>query len=72
MKTYGRGEVQIHVFFTLALVGGSGQLHTPVTLPKSPRYPLDRKLGRAQNRSGEHGKKTILNLPGLKLQTLGR
>jgi hypothetical protein len=34
----------------------SGQLHTPAAFPqgKSPRYPLDRRLGEPQSRSG-HG-----------------
>jgi hypothetical protein len=37
---------------------------------ESPGYPLDRKLGGPQNRSGRCGEK-ILSLPGLELQNLG-
>jgi hypothetical protein len=35
----------------------SGQLHAPAALPlgKSPRYPLYRRLGGPQSRSGQHG-----------------
>jgi hypothetical protein len=35
----------------------SGQLHAPVALPqgKSPWYPLDRRLGGPQSRSGRGG-----------------
>jgi hypothetical protein len=35
----------------------SGQLHAPAALPqgKSPWYPLDRRLGGPQNRSGRGG-----------------
>jgi hypothetical protein len=35
----------------------SGQLHALATLPqgKSPWYPLDRRLGEPQNRSGRGG-----------------
>jgi len=46
----------------------SGQLHAPATLPqgKSSWYPLDRRLGGPQNRSGSGGKeKNSQALPGL-------
>jgi len=35
----------------------TGQLHGPAALPrgKSPRYPLDRRLGGPQSRSGRGG-----------------
>jgi hypothetical protein len=35
----------------------SVQLHDPVALPpgKEPRYPLDKRLGGLQNRSGHSG-----------------
>jgi len=35
----------------------SGQLHVPATLPqgKRPQYPLDRRLGGRQSRSGRSG-----------------
>jgi hypothetical protein len=44
----------------------SGQLHTPAALPpgKEPRrYPLDRRLGGPQSRSGLRGEKNNLVLP---------
>jgi hypothetical protein len=45
----------------------SGQLHAPDALPpwKSPRYPLDRRLGGAQRRSGRCGEETNFALPGI-------
>jgi hypothetical protein len=42
----------------------SGRLHSSAALPpggKSPRYPLDRRLGAPQKRSGWHGEKKILD-----------
>jgi hypothetical protein len=41
----------------------SGQLHAPAALPpgKSPRYPLDRRLGGPQSRSGRFGEEKILD-----------
>jgi hypothetical protein len=44
----------------------TGQLHATAALPpgKSPRYPLDRKLGGPQNRSGRRGEEKILEPTG--------
>jgi hypothetical protein len=45
-------------FSTSALDGVSGQLQAPATLfprEKDPRYPLDRRLGGPQSRSGHRG-----------------
>jgi hypothetical protein len=50
----------------------SGQLHVPAALPpgRSPRYPLDRRLGGLQNRSGCCGiEKNPLPLPGIEPRT---
>jgi hypothetical protein len=52
MKTYVGVDVLIHVFLTLALVGGVLRF---TTRPLYPRYPLDRRLGGPQNRSGRLG-----------------
>jgi hypothetical protein len=54
MKAYGGVDVQIHIFLTSEV---SGPLHAPDALPggKSPRYPLDRRLGGPQSRSGRRG-----------------
>jgi hypothetical protein len=40
----------------------SGQLHAPAALPrgKSPPYPLDRRVGGPNDRSGRHGEVKIL------------
>jgi hypothetical protein len=48
----------------------SGQLHAPAALlsGKEPLYPLDRRLGEPQNRSGGGGgEKNSQPLPGLEL-----
>jgi hypothetical protein len=52
----------------------SGQLHAPAALHpgKSPRYPLDRRLGGPQGRSGRHGEEKILDPTGTQLRPLGR
>jgi hypothetical protein len=44
----------------------SGQLHAPAALPpgKEPRYPLDRRLGGPQSRSGRFGEEKILDPTG--------
>jgi hypothetical protein len=58
MKTcWGSEGIELHAFLTSELDGVSGQLHAPATLPrgKSPPYPLDRKLGGSQSRSGRDG-----------------
>jgi hypothetical protein len=43
----------------------SGQLHAPAALPpgKSPWYPLDRRLGGPQSRSGRGGEEKNFLLP---------
>jgi hypothetical protein len=60
MKTYGRVKVQLHDFLTSALDGGELSASRPgcFTLRgKSPRYPLDRRLGGPPSRSGSCGEK---------------
>jgi hypothetical protein len=39
---------------------------------RKPRFPLDRRLGGPQSRSGRRGEETILTLPGLERRPLGR
>jgi hypothetical protein len=55
-------------FLTSALDGVSGQHHGPAAFysrEKDPRYPLGRRLGGLQSRSGRRGKKKDpLSLPG--------
>jgi hypothetical protein len=57
MKTYGGLDVRIHVFFTSALAGGGWPASRPCrfTCGKKPRYPLQRRLGEAQNQSRRCG-----------------
>jgi hypothetical protein len=54
----------------------SGQFYAPVALPqggeKSPRYPLDGRLGGIQSLSGRYKEKYLLPLPGIEAQFLGR
>jgi hypothetical protein len=61
MKTYGGVEVYVHVFLTSALVGGEWSASRPgrFTPGKGARYPLDRRLGMPQNRSGRRGEEQI-------------
>jgi hypothetical protein len=60
-------------FSTSALHGVSGQCHAPAALyprVKDPRYPLYRRLGGPQSRSGHRGWR--LPLPGIEPQSHGR
>jgi hypothetical protein len=61
----------MHIFLTSALAGVSDQFHAPATLPreKSPRYPLDRKLGGPQSRSGRRGEEKNLDPTGTRTPT---
>jgi hypothetical protein len=45
----------------------SRKLHAPAALPqwKSSRYPLDRRLGGPQNRSGRGGEKKFQPVQGI-------
>jgi hypothetical protein len=66
----GRGGIRPS-FLISALDGVSSQIHAPTALPKtkSPRYPLDRSLGRPQSRSERFGEeKNLLPLPGIESQ----
>jgi hypothetical protein len=75
MKTYGGVDVQVHVFLNSELVGGEWSASRPGRFTaggKSPRYPLDRRLGGPQNQSGRRGEEKILPLPGLEFRPLGR
>jgi hypothetical protein len=56
MKTWGSGDIT-PLFLTSALEGGEWSASRPgrFTPGKSPRYPLDRRLGGPQNRPGCSG-----------------
>jgi hypothetical protein len=61
--TYGKVKVQLHVFLTSALYRDEWPLHPG---GKDTRYPLDRRLGGPQSRSGRGGEvKNSHPLPGL-------
>jgi hypothetical protein len=74
MKTYGGVKVELHILLTTALVGGQWSASrngrfTP--WETAPRYPLDRRLGGPQNRSGRHGEEKILTPTGTQTPTPG-
>jgi hypothetical protein len=70
MKTYGV-DVYIHVLLTSALVIGvvSFTLRQLYPQRKSPQYPLDRRLGRPQNRFGRREEEKILDPTENRTQT---
>jgi hypothetical protein len=47
MKAYGRVDVQIHIFFTSALVGGEWSASRPGTFTpgKEPPGPIGKEVG---------------------------
>jgi hypothetical protein len=59
MEAYRRKGGELLLILNLGhLMGVSGQRHAPVALyplGKDPRYPLDRRLGGPQSRSGRRG-----------------
>jgi hypothetical protein len=62
MKAYGGVDVYIHIFLTSALAGGEWTAsRTGLFTPgEKPRYPLARRLGGPQSRSGRRGEEKIL------------
>jgi hypothetical protein len=73
MKAYWGVEVSSTHFLPRHKMEVSGQLHAPAALPpppqgKSPWYPLDRRLGEPQSRSGCCGEEeNSQHLPGIEL-----
>jgi len=61
-------EVQFHSFFTSALYGVNGQLHTPdrFTSKKESRHPLKSRLCRPTSQSGLFRRRNLLPLPEIK------
>jgi hypothetical protein len=55
--------VGVYLHHSTSILGGSGQLHAPATLPQEKdsfsHYSLDRRLGGAQRRSGRCGVEEI-------------
>jgi hypothetical protein len=74
MNTYGGGCIDPHSFY----LGTSWKWVVIFTSRplyprgKSPWFPLDRRLGGPQNRSGRHGEKKILAPTGTRTPTSGR
>jgi hypothetical protein len=62
MKAYGGVDVKFHIFFTSTLVGGEWSASRSAIYP---RYPLDRRLGGPQTRSGCRGEDKILDSTGI-------
>jgi hypothetical protein len=71
MKTYGGVDVYIHIFLTSTLAGDEWLVSRSVrftTGERAPRYPLDRRLGGPQSRSGGREEK-ILDYTGARTPT---
>jgi hypothetical protein len=72
MKAYEEVDVYIHIFLTSAVAGGEWSASRPGRFTprgKSPQYPLDRRLGGPQGRSGLRGEEKILDSPGTRTPT---
>jgi hypothetical protein len=66
MKSYERVAIELHAFLTSALDGGVRSASRPGALPpeeRAPRYPLDRRLGGPQSRSGHGGEQKKIPTP---------
>jgi hypothetical protein len=70
MKVYGEMGLYVHVFLTSALSGqyldSFPSRFTPV---ENPRYPLDWRLSRPQNRPGRRGEEKNLAPAGTRTPT---
>jgi hypothetical protein len=75
MKAYGGVEVWIHIFLTLALVGGEWSASHPCRFTPEERAPGTHWIGGwVGPRAGldDVEKRKFLTLPGLELRLLGR
>jgi hypothetical protein len=75
MKAYEEGDVYIHIFLTLALVGGDWSASRPGRFALVERAPGTHWIGGwmdPRTSLDDVEKKKILTLPGLKLWSLGR
>jgi hypothetical protein len=72
-KVCGGAEVYIHLFLTLALVGGERSVSHSCFLTPEERSKLNRRLSGPQSRSGCFGKERyFLPLTRIELAVLGR
>jgi hypothetical protein len=72
MKAYRGVDVYIYIFLTSELAGGQWSASRPGRFTrggKRPRYPLDRRLGGPQSRSGRFGEENILDTIGTRTPT---
>jgi hypothetical protein len=72
MKAYGEVNVYIHTVFYLGTIWRRVVSFAPLPLyprGKSPRYPLDKRLGGSQGRSGRRREKKILDPTGTRTPT---
>jgi hypothetical protein len=75
MKVYWGVDVQIHIFLTLALVGGEGSASRPCRFTPGKRAPGTRRIGGwVGSRTGldDMEKRIFLSLRGLEIRPLGR
>jgi hypothetical protein len=75
MKAYGGADVYIHIFFTSVLAGGKWSASRPGRFTPgetAPPYPLDRRLGGPQYRSGRSGEEKIHSDPSVVQHVAGR
>jgi hypothetical protein len=68
MNAYGGVDVQIHIFLTSALAGGEWTVSRSGRV-KSPRYPLDWRMGGPQSWSGRRGEEKCIDPTGTRTAT---
>jgi hypothetical protein len=61
MNAYREVEVQLHSLLNLAADGGERSRSSP---GEQPQYPMNRRLGGLQSKSGRFGLKNLLNATG--------
>jgi hypothetical protein len=75
MKAYGGVDVQIHIFLTMALVGGEWSASRPCRLTPVERAPGTHWIGGWVDPTAgldDVEKRKFLTLPGLEVRPLGR
>jgi hypothetical protein len=68
MKNYGRADVKIHIFLTMALAGGKWSSSRLERFPTRGKAPVTNWKGAGLDTAEE---RTFSTLPGLKLRLLG-